>query len=397
MRIFMGREKIKRITLPFIFGLILLSVFVFNIPVVESSEKTNMDEILIIGSGGIIDGNIADARENAISDALLKGVEEYLAKYLGNQGMINNFARLINDVIPGAKDEIENFNILAEEKSNNIYKILVRMKVNESLMKEKLNQKGIIFKDIPPIKFLFLVSQKDSQDKNMNYWWNEPDSNNPLTSTELILHRVFQECGFDPVNRLSTVPEGKYSDDMRKLDLTDEDAIEWGRLYSSDVVIVGKSEITENEMVFISLKSIDVKKKSVIKDDFQTEQLNQNGTEREQLMDALARGVNSIVTRLSPAIISSFEKIEEVSLIEVELRGLKSLEQLINFSDFLKEDIEGVKTVIEKSIKGNSINLMVEFSGDEDTFFNRVKGHERFPFFADVSQKEGGGFVVELQ
>ena len=397
MGIFMRREKIKRINFPFIFGVILLFVFVFNISVAESSEKTDKVEILVIGSGSIIDGNIADARKNAISDALLKGVEEYLAKYLGNQKMINNFPRLINDVIPGAKDEIENFNILAEEKNNNVYKILVRMKVNESLMEEKLNQKGIILKDVPPIKFLFLVSQKDSQDKNMNYWWNEPDSNNPLTSTELILHRVFQECGFEAVNRLSTVPEGKYSDDMRKLDLTDEDAMEWGRLYSSDVVIVGKSEIIDNEMVSISLKSIDVKKKSVINEDFQTEQLNQNDTEREQVMDALARAVNSIVTRLSPAIISSFEKIEEVSLIEVELRGLKSLEQLTNFSDFLKKYIEGVKTVMEKSIKVNSIDLEIEFSGDEDTFFNRIKGHEKFPFFADVTQKEGGGFVIELQ
>jgi hypothetical protein len=114
-------------------------------------------------------------------------------------------------------------------------------------------------------------------------------------------------------------------------------------------------------------------------------------------MDALARAVNSIVTRLSPAIISSFEKIEEVSLIEVELRGLKNLEQLTNFSDFLKKYIEGVKTVMEKSIKVNSIDLEIEFSGDEDTFFNRIKGHEKFPFFADVTQKEGGGFVIELQ
>lgn len=396
MRIFIGRKKIKRSYFLFICGLILVSVFVFHIPAVESSEKTDQIEILVIGSGSIIDGNIAAAREDAISDAFLKGVEQYLAKYLGGQRMINNFPRLINEVIPGAKDEIENFNILAEEKSNNRYRILVRMKVNESLMEEKLNQKGIIFKDIPPIKFLFLVSQKDSRDENISYWWNKPDSNNPLTSTELILYRVFQECGFDPVNRLSSVPEEKYSDDIRKLDLTDEDAMEWGRLYSSDVVIVGKSEITENEMVFISVKSIDVKEKSVINEDFQTEQINQYGTEREQVMDALARAINSIVTRLSPAIISSFEAIEEVNLIEVELRGLRSLEQLINFSDFLKKDIEGVKSVMEKRIKVNSINLAVEFSGEEDAFFDRVRGHEKFPFFADLSQKEGGGFVIEL-
>jgi len=386
-----------RINFLFNFELILLIIFISCVQHVECSEKADKIDILVIGSGTIIDGNIAAARKDAISDALLKGVEEYLTRYLGSQIMINNFPRLINDVIPGAKDEIVNFNILAEERGDRLYKILVRMKVNEGLMEEKLNQNGIIYRDVPPVKFLFLVSQMDSQDKDVIYWWNDPDRNSPLTSTEQVLHRVFQECGFNPVNRLSNAPEDRYSDDMRKLDLTDEDAIEWGRLYSSDVVIVGKSEIIDNKMVSLSLKSIDVKKKIIINEDFQKEQINQYGNEREQITDTLARAINTIVTRLSPAIISSFEKTDEVITIDVELKGIRSLDQLIDFSDFLKKNIDGVKAVVEKRIKANSINLTVEFSGDEDTFFNRVKGHEGFPFISGINQKEGGGLIIELQ
>ena len=386
-----------RINFLFNFELILLIIFISCVQHVECSEKADKIDILVIGSGTIIDGNIAAARKDAISDALLKGVEEYLTRYLGSQIMINNFPRLINDVIPGAKDEIVNFNILAEERGDRLYKILVRMKVNEGLMEEKLNQNGIIYRDVPPVKFLFLVSQMDSQDKDVIYWWNDPDRNSPLTSTEQVLHRVFQECGFNPVNRLSNAPEDRYSDDMRKLDLTDEDAIEWGRLYSSDVVIVGKSEIIDNKMVSLNLKSIDVKKKIIINEDFQKEQINQYGNEREQITDTLARAINTIVTRLSPAIISSFEKTDEVITIDVELKGIRSLDQLIDFSDFLKKNIDGVKAVVEKRIKANSINLTVEFSGDEDTFIDRVKGHEGFPFISGINQKEGGGLIIELQ
>ena len=394
---FMNMGKIMRINFISIFELILLSVFITCIPDVECSEKEDKIDILVIGSGSIIDGNIAAARKDAISDALLKGVEEYLTRYLGGQIMINNFPRLINEVIPDAKDKIENFNILTEERGDKLYKILVRMKVNEGLIQEKLNQNGIIYRDVPPVKFLFLVSQKDSQDRDVIYWWNDPDRNSPLTSTELVLYRVFQECGFDPVNRLSNAPEDRYSDDMRKLDLTDEDAIEWGRIYSSDVVILGKSEIIDNEMVSVSLKSIDVKKRIGIDENFQKEQINQYGNDREQVMDTLARAVNSIVTRLSPTIISSFEKTDEVSMIDVELRGLRSLDQLRDFSNFLKNDIDGVKAVVEKRIKANSINLMVEFSGDEDTFFDRVKDHEGFQSITGFNQKEGGGLIIELQ
>ncbi len=386
-----------RIKFTFVFELILLSIFFSCVPDIECSEKADKIDILVIGSGSIIDGNIAAARNEAISDALLKGLEEYLTRYLGSQIMISNFPRLIDEVIPNAKDEIENFNILAEERGDKLYKILVRIKVNEGLVQEKLNQNGIIYRDVPSVKFLFLVSQKNSQDKDVIYWWNDPDGNIPLTSTELVLYRVFQECGFDPVNRLSSVPGGRYSDDMRKLDLTDEDAIDWGRLYSSDVVILGKSEIIDNEMVSVSLKSIDVKKRIGIDEDFQKEQINQYANYREQVMDTLARAVNSIVTRLSPTIISSFEKTDEVSLIDVDLRGLRSLDQLMDFTNFLKKDIDGVRAVVEKRIRANSINLMVEFSGDEDTFFDRIKDHEGFPFITGLNQKEGGGLIIELQ
>ncbi len=386
-----------RINFLFIFKFILLLVLISRVPYVECSEKANKIDILVIGSGRIIDGNIAAARKDAISDALLKGVEEYLTRYLGSQIIINNFPRLINDVIPSAKDEIVNFNILAEEKGDKLYKIFVRMKVNEGLMEEKLNQNGIIYRDVPPVKFLFLVSQMDSQNKDVIYWWNDPNRNSPLTSTEQVLHRVFQECGFNPVNRLSNAPEDRYSDEMRKLDLTDEDAIEWGRLYSSDVVIVGKSEIIDNEMVSLSLKTIDVKKRIIINEDFQKERINQYGNEKEQVTDTLARAINTVVTRLSPAIISSFEKTDEVIMIDVDLRGIKSLNQLMDFSNFLKKDIDGVKAVVEKRIKANSIDLTIEFSGDEDTFFDRVKDHKGFPFISGINQKEGDGLIIELQ
>ena len=398
MNILMERKFFKRSFLGVTLGFVFLFGFVFHVSAAENLEKTDMSEILVIGNGSVIRGNVAAARDAAISDALVKGVAQYLALYLGSEKMINNFARLINDVIPKSGEEIENYNILAEEKNDRQYKILVRIKVNEELMEEKLSQMGIILRDVPAIKLLFLVYQKDPEDGNIYYWWNEPDSNNPMTSTELILHRIFQERGFDPVNRLLNLPEETYSDDLRKLDLTDDDAMEWGRLFSSDVVILGKSEITEDERVFVSLKTIDIEKNNVISEDFQIEPIEQSGMKDRQVMDTLEIAINNIVTRLSPAIIKSFEEIErEISLFEVEFRGLRSLKQLQILTDSLKSDINGVKSVIQKRIKRNSITVSVEFAGDVDMFLDRVKKYAKFPFLIDVSKTEEGKGIIEIR
>jgi hypothetical protein len=74
---FMDMGKIMRINFIFIFELILLSFFICFVQYAECSEKADKIDVLVIGSGRIMDGNIAAARKDAISDALLKGLEEY--------------------------------------------------------------------------------------------------------------------------------------------------------------------------------------------------------------------------------------------------------------------------------------------------------------------------------
>ena len=82
----------------------------------EIHGKDYKTEIRVIGSSFIVDGNVALAREAAISEALVKGVEEYLIKRLGDQGMINNFPRLVHEIIPRAREQVENFHILSRTR-----------------------------------------------------------------------------------------------------------------------------------------------------------------------------------------------------------------------------------------------------------------------------------------
>ncbi len=399
MKIIVKRGISKDTAFRIAVSLMALFVLSFQGYPAEGMEDADQSEILVIGSGSVTGGNVASARQNAVSDALEKGLEIYITRFLGNKKIVNNFARLINEVIPDSEEMVENFYILAEENNGKRYRLLVRIKVNENLMSEKLSRLGIILPEIPAIKVLFLVSQEVSKEREVAYWWNAPEKNNPLTLTELILFRVFQERGFDPVNRLSSAPEEECSEDMRDLGITDGEAIEWGELFGVDAVVTGRSEIVEDEMVSISLKVIDVRGRTVICDDTGIESVQRyNNGEREQIMDTLTRAVNGIANRLSPAIIESFGETErEVNLIEVELRGLRSFRQLDAFIKFLRGDIDGVKSVIQTGVRRDLINLMVEFSGEKDIFFSRVKGHERFPAFADFRQKEEGGFVIEIR
>jgi hypothetical protein len=120
------------------------------------AAKPGENEILAIGTATVKEGNLAQAKESAISDALTKGVENYLLHRLGSEGVANNFQRIIYDILPRAKAKVENFNILSEEQTGEAYKVLIKLRVNEKVIDEKLREAGVVVTEGPPIKTLFL-------------------------------------------------------------------------------------------------------------------------------------------------------------------------------------------------------------------------------------------------
>ena len=126
----------------------LLGFILFLTPVVSFSGQKDWKgvdhEIFAIGKAVMKDGNEAAAREEAISRALTKGVENYLVSRLGEETIAENFSRVMNETLPGAREGVGNFNILAEELGNDEYRVFVKMKINEKVLEKRLRKAGIL-------------------------------------------------------------------------------------------------------------------------------------------------------------------------------------------------------------------------------------------------------------
>jgi hypothetical protein len=394
----MNGHMFKRIATKIIFASCMFSILSLSSSMAQTGRKIERKEILAIGTSVIEDGNIAMARETAISEALFKGVEEYLSRQLGSQGMINNFPRLIHDIIPAAKEEIENFHILAEDRTDQYYRILVRLKVNEKVMEERLREIGLVLVEGPPIKILFLVSQDEPRKGKIFYWWKDPENDSELTHTDLILHRVFQERGFSPINRLSIVPEENVFPHMKVLDLSYEDAIQWGKVFAADVVIQGKCTVIAGEKLSVNLRAIDTEQGLNIGRGSRTERIDENLTGMEQIMLPLERAINKVAAQLGPRIIRAAELHEmPINQIEVAIQGFRTLREPRQIQNFLRKDIAGVKSVRQSRITGQAIFLVVEFAGDEDKLLEMVSNHEKKPIRTDVSKSEEGKIIINLR
>jgi hypothetical protein len=375
---------------------ILITLVILLFSLFSYGAENNDSGILVVGSGVISKGNLSEARKLAILDAHAKGIEAYLEKTLGSQGMVNNFKSIMNEIIPGSTDVIQNFHILAEDAGSKALKILVSIKVNEKLMEERLINAGIITLEGTALRVLFLVSDNTATSGQPFIWWDDPENKVTLSSSELMLYRLFQERGFDPIYRVNSMPETGYNPELFKEELTDDEAVLWGKLYSADVVITGKVEKNDFDAFIADIKAIQVENGHIL-GTYTREQLPSSDPEEttDNSMIMLETFLTTGVSEIVPAIIKTFKKEEEkLTSFDLAVKGVTNLKQLTGFISFLKEKIGGVISVLPSRISSDIITVTVEYSGERKVFIEKVRTSNEMPFAAQIGIDEEGYLTV---
>ena len=366
-------------------------------PFLHAEERVTQreNEVLAIGTGVIIDENPALAKKHAISQALIKGVEQYLMLRLGSQCVVNNFQRIIQGIIPGSKEGVANYHILAEDRIGKEYNVLVHLRINEKIIENKLREAGVALAEDPEPKVIFLVSE--TRNGNTLYWWKDPELQSALSSAELILYNVFQERGFSPINRTSSVPAIQYPGRLKTVELEDIDILEWGKLFSADVIIYGRTEIVYEKDISMFLKSFDVNQGVQVFQGVRIEPIARGFEGEDNIIETLKKLAGQFASKMIPAIIRSTGPVDKkISFFDVTLRGLSTYKQFQIFRDFLRNDVKRVKSVRQTGVGKNFFSIKVEFTGNRNSFLDNLLTHENLPFPLKYVETEEGGILLTI-
>ena len=343
-----------------------------------AEDLQGKNESLAVGTGTIVKGNLVQAKKNAIHMALLTGAQDYLVRLLGNQAFVTHFENLTREIIPTVDQEIENFHILAEQQIGNRYTVFVKMKVNENTLAEKLREAGIFQTVNRSVKVLFMVSE--SRGPVEVFWWHDAAGHMALTPIELALHGVFQDRGFNPINRIMDLPPLDNLSGAFPPSLQAEDASEWGKLFSADVVVYGKSLILEDKLV-LSLKAVNVQQGIQICEISGSEKIPGGTVDNEKILNTMRKCVSRIAINFCPCILANTNAAPQAThKLDVTLAGISQPRQFRTFSEFLKTHIPGVKNIIPSRITDNSMSATIGFQGDRITFISLVLNHQNLPF-----------------
>lgn len=381
--------------------IILIGLFLFAPmdSLARSSRMTMRDDtafVLAIGSARVRGDNLARAKKRAISHALSKGIEDYIVRQLGDRDLINNFERITAAVLPDATRSVENFNLLTEQMVKDRCTVLVRIKVNQEILADRLRDAGILLTHGAPVKILLMVSET-TQNKTA-YWWRDVASYPPLNPTELALLQAFQDRGFQPINRTLNPPQIDYESGMTAAEPSTDNILKWGDRFAADMVVSGQCQIMQTETVHLSLNVLEIDTGHVICDASGVERVDNQDNPPQAMLQALQRLAKRLTARLAPCLMGTVaEALGAANHLHVILQGLHSFKQFAQLRTFLQQDIDGVAHVIPSRIKPSEVSAIVEFQGDRETFISRIMDHENRPFTIRLGQPNDGRILFDFK
>ncbi len=332
-----------------------------------------------MGSAKVVQGNMAAAKSAALSMAMGKAMEEYLILRLGEAGLINNFERIVREILPALNEGIENFHILSEYTGGNEYQVLVNVKVNKKVIDDKLRLSGISLEQAYQSRVLFMVAEVGRE--RSNYWWKDPDFFSVLNQTEVLLYNIFQERGFIPVNHTFGIADGSLSPEMHRKDVSRKHAVEWGKILSADFVITGSNVFEDDNITTLHLRVFSVKEGLLLAEGTETarrEMIGKLTPEDNQVVEDVAR---KLAERLIPSMLyMGSESVARVQQILITLKGLRNYQEFKAVQRFLEEDLPGVQSVRQNRIGQGLLSVEVDFSGTRDELLRRVLNQEKLSF-----------------
>jgi hypothetical protein len=385
------------------FSFRILSIFflAFLIPVqclsAEDLRGTGSGvEVLSVGRASVAGSNLVRAKEEALNQALRRGVETYLIRHFGRTAMTENFGRIMEDLLPQILGDIENYHILAENRIGDNYDVLVRVGMNEGRIKEKIERAGLSPRDLPPLKMLFMVA--DLEDGQTSYWWADPGLYPTVGPVDVVLYNVFRERGFRPVNRTLGIAESELPSGIRTPELTEAEAAEWGQAFSADLVIHGSVDRSDKNAPSLKLKVLRVTEPAQICETEETlkpgETIDPTNPSGDVLEMLVARSAETLIPCITNAMAP---KEQRAGRVEIVMEGLKGFNQLREFKRFLTSELDDVKSVVETRMKYRTVCLSVAYSGDRKALLRQILGREIASVSFDLMQAEEDKIVLKVR
>jgi hypothetical protein len=357
-----------------------------------------------IGTGIIRDKDVAAARDEALSNAMLSSVQRAAADLVSVETLVLNFKKLDETIFANNGDYILEYKVLAENMSGKTYRIMVEATLFSEKIKNILAtlETASTEKDLP--KVLFFLAEKNIDDIMLSYWWGE-DPTFVKSRSEQAIAQAFIEQGFSIIDH---EPMLQFQPDMLYVNspyLENEQAVQLGQRLNADIVVVGTAvaEVMPDTLgaterfckAEFSVRAIRIDTGEEITS------VNQksaavSGDNASSGHDALSNAGGLAGKVLAPRIVQAWKSSETTSpQIEIFVKGSSDLGNFVSFRKSLSQ-LPGISNLRIKETMGDAALLLVEYTGSTYTLAETLMQESFDRFAIDIFEVDNKRISMDL-
>ncbi len=325
-----------------------------------------------------VQGNPAIARDNAIQDALRKAVEQAVGTMVASETLVENFQVVRDNIYNKSQGYVKEYKVVKESPGKDLYAVTISATVSTESLKNDLGALGLLIARVGKPRTLFMVAEQNIGQEVLLYWWSwwgrggaaALGQSVDMAVSETVLKEEFLNRGFNVIDISAVTGKFEISNAYRIADLTDTGAREIGRKMGAEIIVKGKALAKEGPrtagsavgsyLADITLSAVRVDNGQVlasVRGNAAARHVAQHVGGNQAIENAARQVADKLVEQITAK--WTAEMIGG-QLIQLTIRGLGGMKDLVKIKEFLKSKVRGVQNVIQRSFERGEADLEVD-------------------------------------
>ncbi len=323
------------------------------------------------GTGNIIAGDVAHARDDAIDDALRKAVQQALGTYLSSETLVQNYQMVEDNILTWTHGYVKNYKVISERQLDpSTYQVVVEADIRMDDLKNDAESLQNLLAKMGNPRMMIMIQERNIGENYQGAGYFDVD----MTAAETAMNDIFLQKGIEVVDPSVIRQKLKKRQALAALSGNVRAAAAIGHEYGAEVIVLGKAMAKVATGVNLyGMKSCqaDVTARA-INTDTGTIIATASAHAAKAHIDALTGGTMAIKAAAGQVADQLLDKILKkwraqyynATGIELDVAGLENFNQLEQFKTTLKYYIRGIKNIYDRKFSGGKALLEVKMTGN---------------------------------
>lgn len=325
-----------------------------------------------------LQGDQGIARDNALRDAQRKAVEQAVGMMVASETLVENFQVLKDSIYSKSQGYIQRYDIVKEGAQKDLYSVTISATVATGNLKNDLSALGLLIARVGKPRTLFMIAEQNIGQEMYFFWWSWfgrggqsfSGQTVDMAVSETVLKEEFLNKGFNVVDISAVTGKFEISNAYRVADLTDTGAREIGKKMGAEVIIKGKAlakpgpkspgSDVGSYLADITVSAVRVDNGQVLasaRDSAPARHVSQNVGGNQAIENAARKVADRLIEQITAKWTG---EMSGGQLVQITIRGLSGMKDLVKVKDFLQSQVRGVQTVIQRGFEGGVAVLEVD-------------------------------------